>query len=89
MPPLHSTADPLIHTLLTTKWHRFGGASLTVQFAMYLVLVVIQTFLCWLHSDVVSIPVAGLSMPLHMRTLIISAFPAFPKNAMFRKWNLS
>lgn len=52
---VHSAADPLVHTLLTTKWHRFARLGMALQAGLYLVLVVLQTFLAWLHSDAVSL----------------------------------
>ncbi len=47
---MHMISDPLVKTLLTTKWHRFARFQFSVQAGMYLVLVLVQTFLIWLHN---------------------------------------
>ncbi|KXZ41393.1 hypothetical protein GPECTOR_497g455 [Gonium pectorale] len=43
--------DPLVQTLLQTKWQRFGKTTFLIQVSAYLVWVVSQTFLVWLHAD--------------------------------------
>ncbi len=48
---LEVLGDPLVQTLLQTKWQRFGQATFLAQVSLYLVWVVSQTFLVWLHSD--------------------------------------
>ncbi|KAG2493527.1 hypothetical protein HYH03_008341 [Edaphochlamys debaryana] len=48
---LEVLGDPLVQTLLQTKWQRFGKATFLCQVAAYLVWVVSQTFLVWLQSD--------------------------------------
>ena len=52
-PQGHNTMldDPLITTLLTTKWHRFGRSLFWTHAILYLTFVLSQTFLIWLHSD--------------------------------------
>ena len=44
-------SDPLVKTLITTKWQRFAGAQFCFQMLAYLVFVVAQTFLVWLHCS--------------------------------------
>eukprot|EP00201_Polytomella_parva_P020198 CAMPEP_0175043104 /NCGR_PEP_ID=MMETSP0052_2-20121109/2973_1 /TAXON_ID=51329 ORGANISM="Polytomella parva, Strain SAG 63-3" /NCGR_SAMPLE_ID=MMETSP0052_2 /ASSEMBLY_ACC=CAM_ASM_000194 /LENGTH=456 /DNA_ID=CAMNT_0016306069 /DNA_START=224 /DNA_END=1591 /DNA_ORIENTATION=- len=44
-------AEPLMQTLLNSKWQRFGKTSFLIHASIYLVLVVAQTFLAWLHSS--------------------------------------
>ena len=44
-------SDPLVKTLITTKWQRFAGYQFVLQAFLYLVFVVIQTFLVWLHCS--------------------------------------
>ena len=44
-------SDPLVKTLITTKWQRFAGAQFSFQMLSYLVFVVAQTFLVWLHCS--------------------------------------
>lgn len=48
---MHMMDDPLIKTLLQTKWQRFACAQFLLQFACFLVLVIVQTFLVWVHCD--------------------------------------
>ncbi|GFR48585.1 hypothetical protein Agub_g10488 [Astrephomene gubernaculifera] len=48
---LEVLGDPLVQTLLQTKWQRFGQTIFLVQVTAYLVWVVSQTFLVWLHAD--------------------------------------
>ncbi|GIL76046.1 hypothetical protein Vretimale_5686 [Volvox reticuliferus] len=48
---LELLGDPLVQTLLQTKWQRFGKTWFLVQATAYLVWVVSQTFLVWLISD--------------------------------------
>lgn len=48
---MHMIDDPLVKTLLTNKWQRFAAAQFLAQAGVYLVLVLVQTFLVWLHSS--------------------------------------
>lgn len=48
---MHMIDDPLIKTLLTSKWQRFARAQFLAHAGVYLVLMLVQTFLVWLHSD--------------------------------------
>eukprot|EP00798_Chlamydomonas_sp_ICE-L_P014182 gene14182-20149_t len=48
---MDSLNDPLIKTLLETKWDRFARNCFAIQMALYLIFVVLQTFLIWLHGD--------------------------------------
>jgi hypothetical protein len=43
--------DPLVKTLLTSKWSRFAAAQFILQALCHIVLVIVQTFLIWLHCD--------------------------------------
>uniref|UniRef100_A0A7S0RFC8 Ion transport domain-containing protein n=1 Tax=Chlamydomonas leiostraca TaxID=1034604 RepID=A0A7S0RFC8_9CHLO len=48
---MHMIDDPLVKTLLTSKWHLFARAQFVLQGAVFLVLVILQTFLVWLHCS--------------------------------------
>lgn len=45
---MHMIDDPLVKTLLTNKWRRFARAQWLLHGLLYLVLVLLQTFLVWL-----------------------------------------
>jgi hypothetical protein len=44
-------SDPLVKTLIMTKWQRFAGAQFCFQMLLYTVFVVSQTFLVWIHCS--------------------------------------
>ena len=44
-------SDPLVKTLITTKWQRFAGYQFVFHAFLYLAFVVVQTFLVWLHCS--------------------------------------
>mmetsp|Transcript_1453 Transcript_1453/g.3191 ORF Transcript_1453/g.3191 Transcript_1453/m.3191 type:complete len:1024 (-) Transcript_1453:1638-4709(-) len=46
---MHTLDDPLIKTLLTTKWQRFALLHFLCHVSLYTVFVIVQTFLIWLH----------------------------------------
>lgn len=48
---LDALGDPLVQTLLHNKWMRFAKRWFLTQFGAYLVWVVSQTFLVWMHCD--------------------------------------
>lgn len=43
--------DPLVKTMCTNKWQRFALAQFVTQGLCYLVYVIVQTFLIWLHCS--------------------------------------
>ena len=44
-------SDPLVKTLITTKWDRFASMQFLMHAFLYLAFVIAQTFLVWLHSS--------------------------------------
>jgi len=44
-------SDPLVKTLITTKWQRFASYQFISQAIAYLIFVIVQTFLVWLHCS--------------------------------------
>lgn len=44
-------SDPLVKTLITTKWDRFASTQFLLHAFLYLAFVIAQTFLVWLHSS--------------------------------------
>lgn len=48
---MNAIDDPLVKTLLSTKWQRFAGLQFSLQAFCYAVLMIVQSFLVWLHCD--------------------------------------
>lgn len=48
---LDALGDPLVQTLLHNKWERFAKVTFVAQTTWYLVWVISQTFLVWMHCD--------------------------------------
>jgi hypothetical protein len=44
-------SDPLVSTLISTKWERFARSHFLIHTFLYLVFVVVQVFLIWLHCS--------------------------------------
>lgn len=72
-------SDPLVKTLITTKWQRFASTQFALHGLLYLIFVVAQTLLVWLHCSasqwnqtsrqVGALRGTGLSAPLSFHTV--------------------
>ncbi|GAX79471.1 hypothetical protein CEUSTIGMA_g6912.t1 [Chlamydomonas eustigma] len=90
-------SDPLVSTLIATKWERFARGHFLVHTLLYLVFVVLQVFLIWLHCsppqwnqqsiralEIASIILAGLFLLLEALDIYIWTEQVYLRRALVK-----